>query len=51
MPNTVKAECPNCGKTANGKGEIEQLFGWRTVNGKEVPQSWCYECRSNERRS
>lgn len=48
MSNVVKAECPHCGKKANGKDEIDRLFGWRVVNGKTVPQSWCYECRSKD---
>lgn len=45
MPNIVTAKCPNCGKEAHGKDEIDVLFGWRTVNGKTVPQSYCKECR------
>lgn len=45
MPNTIKASCPKCKKVAKGKDEIDKLFGWRTVNGKTVPQSQCYECR------
>ncbi len=45
MPNIIRAECPHCGKTANGKDKIDELFGWRTVNGKKVPQSWCRVCR------
>lgn len=45
MPNTVKAECPHCGKVANGRDEIDQFFGWRIVNNKKVPQSWCRKCR------
>jgi len=45
MANKVWAECPCCGKTADGKGEIDKKFGWRIVNGKEVPQSYCNACR------
>lgn len=48
MPNTVKAECPHCGKKAAGKDEIDKYFGWRIVNGKTVPQSWCYACRDKK---
>lgn len=48
MSNVIKAECPHCGKKANNKDEIDKLFGWRVVNGKTVPQSWCYECRSKD---
>ena len=51
MPNKVFAQCPNCGKEARGKDEIDAKFGWRVVNGKTVPQSWCYVCRNEERKS
>ena len=46
MANKVWAKCPCCDKIANGKGEIDSKFGWRTVNNKEVPQSYCYACRN-----
>lgn len=46
MPNTIHAKCPQCEKEAHGKDKIDELFGWRVVNGKTVPQSWCRECRS-----
>ena len=45
MPYTIEAKCPCCGKEANGKDEIDNLFGWRVVNGKTIPQSYCYACR------
>ena len=44
MPHYEMAECPHCGKTAFGKDEIEELFGYRY--GGTMPQSWCRECRS-----
>lgn len=48
MPYGEYAECPNCGKTAYGKDEIEELFGYRNIGyGKVIPQSWCKECRNN----
>ena len=42
----MTAACPQCGKTATGDYEIDDVFGFRTVNGKRIPQSWCKECRS-----
>ena len=45
MPYTIKAKCPDCGKEAKGINKIEQLFGWRIVNHKKIPQSYCRECR------
>ena len=46
MSNTIVAECPCCKKVAKGVDEIKKEFGWRTVNGKTVPQSYCDACRS-----
>ncbi len=46
MPYTIEASCPCCGKKAKGKNEIEELFGWRTPNNEEIPQSYCRKCRS-----
>ena len=45
MPNGEYAECPQCGKIAYGRIEIEELFGYRY--GGTYPQSWCRECRSS----
>ena len=48
MPYGDYAECPNCGKTAFGRDEIERLFGYRNMgDGRYIPQSWCKECRSS----
>lgn len=48
MPYGEYAECPNCGKTAHGKDEIEELFGYRNMgDGRTIPQSWCRDCRSS----
>lgn len=38
--------CPHCGKIATTKDEISLLFGWRKTKGKQIPQSWCYDCRA-----
>jgi len=46
MPYTIEARCPCCGKYAGSYDEIELLFGWREVNGKTIPQSYCRACRS-----
>lgn len=43
MPHDEIAICPQCGKVAYGRKEIEEKFGYR--NGS-LPQSWCRECRS-----
>lgn len=46
MPYNEYAQCPDCGKIARGKDEIEELFGYRKINDSaSIPQSWCRECR------
>ncbi len=41
--------CPKTGCVAGGKPQdIETMFGWRTVNGKKVAQSYCTHCRKNK---
>ena len=43
----IKKSCPNCNDViASNDQEIEKYFGYRTSNGKAIPQSWCRECRS-----
>ena len=44
MSHFEYAECPQCGKTAYGRSEIEEKFGYRY--GGTTPQSWCKECRA-----
>ncbi|GFP76386.1 hemagglutinin [Clostridium fungisolvens] len=47
MPYGKYAECPCCNKIAKGEADIEEDFGYRTMNnGKIIPQSYCRECRS-----
>ena len=46
MPYKIEAACPCFGKTAYGIEEIERLFGWRKPDNKQIPQSYCRECRS-----
>lgn len=48
MPSRLEASCPHCDKEANGYDEIEELFGFRVLNGKNVPQSWCRTCRKSK---
>lgn len=36
-------KCPKCGDA----GTVEDLFGYRKINGKQVAQSWCRGCRSS----
>lgn len=45
MPYEIKAKCPCCNKQADGLDGIEKLFGFRKVNGKKIPQSYCRACR------
>ncbi len=43
--------CPHCGKAACGKAEIEEKFGYRNMgDGRVIPQSWCRDCRIDERK-
>ncbi len=40
------AECPCCQKRAEGKIQIEKLFGYRNMgDGRTIPQSYCRDCR------
>lgn len=34
--------CPQCGVT----GSVDKLFGWRDKLTREIPQSWCNDCRN-----
>jgi hypothetical protein len=44
-------KCPHCGKSASGQKEIEEKFGYRNMgDGRLIPQSWCRDCRIEERR-
>jgi hypothetical protein len=43
--------CPNCGKIANKYDEVKRDFGYRNMgDGRIIVQSWCRECRIEERR-
>ena len=47
MPYGEYAQCPCCGKTAYGREEIEQGFGYRNMgDGRHIPQSYCRRCRT-----
>ena len=39
------ARCPKCEKTANEHKQVEELFGFRMMNGKKTVQSQCKKCR------
>ncbi|CAG9435230.1 helix-turn-helix domain-containing protein [Providencia alcalifaciens] len=41
--------CPSCGTIASSKEELEQIFGFRMVDGKERIQSWCRNCRGKKK--
>jgi len=45
MVNLEHARCPNCGKIANGRDQVKNLFGIRDNDGYTMVQSWCKECR------
>ena len=45
-----EAQCPECSKTAKGKLEVEEKFGFRNNAGYIMVQSWCRNCRKRERR-
>jgi hypothetical protein len=48
IESNEKAECPKCGKIAEGKEKIQELFGYREMrDGKTRTQSWCKECRKS----
>ena len=46
----IEKQCPKCGKTAQNE-RIETEFGYRMVNDKKIPQSYCRECRSEKKHS
>jgi hypothetical protein len=51
MPYREIAVCPHCGKKAVDRDEIEKKFGYRNMgDGRVIVQSWCRECRIEERR-
>lgn len=43
LPHT----CHKCGTTARTAQELQEKFGYRTINtGSATNQSWCKKCRS-----
>jgi hypothetical protein len=49
MAYQIEAECPCCLITANSLNEIENIFGFRTMQNQEkIPQSYCKSCRSKK---
>ena len=43
----IRKMCPSCTETfASSDREIEEKFGFRSIGGRTVPQSWCKKCRS-----
>lgn len=43
--NNPSKVCPHCLTIAEKYEDIEKVFGWRTVNNKTIPQSYCKACR------
>ena len=44
----IEAKCPRCALESSGDEEIEAKFGFRTIQEKTIPQSWCRRCRSGK---
>lgn len=44
----IETKCPRCDLDAKGDEEIEAKFGFRTIQGKTIYQSWCRRCRSGK---
>ena len=40
--------CPKCGVEVSTVDQLHAVFGVRMVRGKEVPQSYCRECRKKK---
>ena len=40
--------CPKCGIATKTNGELVKKFGFKLVNGKNILQSWCKECRNSK---
>ena len=40
--------CPKCEETAKTAVELDEKFGYRTINGNATNQSWCKKCRSKK---
>ena len=47
-PIQDRHKCPKCGKVSLSKEQIDNDFGFRTVNGILRVQSWCKECRGKK---
>jgi len=41
----IRAKCPVCKKIASTETQVDELFGFREINGTERVQSWCKDCR------
>lgn len=41
--------CPNCDRTFHSDESIEKNVGYRMFEGRKYVQSWCKQCRSDER--
>ena len=39
----------NINKFGLAEQEIENIFGWRTIRNKKIPQSHCKKCRSKKK--
>ena len=47
-PIIDRHKCPKCGKVSVSKEQIDEFFGFRTVDGILRVQSWCKECRGRK---
>lgn len=46
--SNINTKCPVCGKNAHNRQEVEDLFGFRNMDGIIKPQSWCRDCRKGK---
>jgi len=45
VSSEINVKCPACGMIANNRQQVENLFGFRNMDGIIRPQSWCRDCR------
>lgn len=42
-------KCPSCKRTFHSDDSIEKNVGFRIFQGHKYVQSWCKQCRTDER--
>ena len=46
IKDKISTTCPKCHVFADGRKQVEKIFGFRKSNGKIIPQSHCKKCRN-----